>query len=187
LLTGVAPLAIAIVSLALSIYTYIEANRAPEIWLSAPDVVRVAAGERAWFYVQSRLVSAARNDRVAIVTGLRLEVSGPDDGWPAAFVWDEQGTWQYDPVGQGLTWIYLADAAPLVVGPSSPQLPICLFEGPPDWRWQEGTYRVTIVAELGQDTDPLRETFEVTLPAEMVELIHSQPGTWIGVRTRADS
>lgn len=182
-LTAGAPVAIALVSLALSVYSIIEANREPAIWLSAPDVVRVAAGERAWFYVQPRLVSAARNDRVAVISGLQLEVSGPNDAEPATFTWDEQGTWQYDPAGQALTWIYLADPAPLVVGPSSPQLPICLFTGPPGWRWQAGTYWVSILAAQGPGAAPLQTDFTMTLSAESAERINAQPGTWVGVRT----
>jgi hypothetical protein len=158
-LTAVAPVAISLLSLALSGYAIIEANREPEIWLSAPDVVRMAAGEQAWFYVQPRLVSAARNDRIAIVSGLRLELTVPEGGSPVQFSWDEQGTWQYDPESRGLTWIFVADTAPLVVGPSSPQLPYCLFLGPPDWQWQAGTYQVAIIATKGQDGEALRTTF----------------------------
>jgi hypothetical protein len=175
--------AIALVSLVLSVYGLIEANREPVIWLSAPDVVRVAAGERAWFYVQPRLVSAARNDRVAVVSDLVLHVSGPEGGEPVRFTWDEQGTWQYDPAMQALTWIYLADPAPLVVGPSSPQLPICLFTGPSGWRWQEGTYWVTILAARGPDASPLQAEFTMVLPAESADLINAQPLTWVEVRT----
>ena len=182
-LTAIAPVGISLLSLALSLYTIVEARREPEIWLSAPDVVRIASGERAWFYVQPRLVSAAANDRVAVVSGLRLEVVGPEGGAATTFIWDEQGTWQYDTVSRGLTWIYEADAAPLVVGPSSPQLPICLFEGPEGWTWQAGTHRVTIVASRGQDANALRADFTVALPEETVELITSQPRTWVEVRT----
>ena len=82
-----------------------------------------------------------------------------------------------------MTWIYLADSAPLVVGPSSPQLPICLFVGPQGWTWQPGIYSVAIVAEPGQGAGPLRTTFAAVLPAETAELIASQPGTWVEVRT----
>jgi hypothetical protein len=182
-LTAGAPVAIALLSLVLSIYSLIEGSREPVIWLSAPDVVRVAAGERAWFYAQPRLVSAARNDRVAVISGLSLDVSGPDGDAPATFTWDEQGTWQYDPAGQALTWIYLADPAPLVVGPSSPQLPTCLFTGPPGWRWQGGTYWVTIIAARGPDAAPLQTDFTMTLPAQSADQVNAQPGTWVGVRT----
>jgi hypothetical protein len=167
----------------LSVYSIIEANREPAVWLSAPDVVRVATGEEAWMYVQPRLVSAARNDRVAVISGLRLEVT-PPDGAVMTFAWDEQGTWQYDPVNRGLTWIFVADAAPLVVGPSSPQLPYCLFLGPPNWRWQAGEYGMAIVATRGQDADELRADFAMTVPEETALAINDQPRRWNEVRTR---
>lgn len=184
---AIAPVALALLSLALSVYTIVEANREPEIWLSAPDVVRVSLGENAWFYVQPRLVSAAHNDRVAVVSGLRLEVAAPDGGAPVPFFWDEQGTMQYDPANRGLTWIYEADAAPLVVGPSSPQLPLCLFVGPPGWVWQSGAYRVTIVAERGENRDALRTDFAMTLATETVEAITTQPRSWREVWTESVS
>jgi hypothetical protein len=186
-LTAVAPVALSLLSLALSVYTIFEANREPEIWLSAPDVVRVASGEQAWFYVQPRLVSAANNDRVGIVSGLRLEVEPPEGEAFVTFAWDEQGTWQYDPESRGLTWIFVADSAPLVVGPSSPQLPYCLFLGPLDWRWQAGTYHVTIIATQGQGADTLRTTFRMTVPVETADFINSQPRTWVEVQTRIDT
>ena len=71
-LTGVAPVAIALLSLALSVYSIVEANRRPEDWLSVPDIVRADTDEVSWLYVQPRLVSAATNDRVAVITGLRV-------------------------------------------------------------------------------------------------------------------
>lgn len=186
-LTAAAPVAISLLSLALSIYTIIEANREPEVWLSAPDIVRIASGERAWFYVQPRLVSAARNDRMSIISELELEVITQDEESPVTFTWDEQGTWQYDPESRGLTWIFVADAAPLVVGPSSPQLPYCLFEGPEDWRWRAGRYQVTIVATRAQDAGVVRATFAMEVPAETAEFINAQPRTWIEVRTQGVS
>ncbi len=185
-LSAVGPLAISLISLILSVYTFVESRREPVVWLSAPDVVRVATGEDAWFYVQPRLVSAAQNDRVAVIRGLRLEVLPPDGGAPVTFAWGEQGTWQYDSQSRNLTWIYQADPAPLVVGPSSPQLPICLFEGPSGWQWQAGSYQVTIVAAREQDADALQSTFTMSLPAETVDLITEQPRTWVGIRAETD-
>jgi len=45
---------------------------------------------------------------------------------------------------------------------------------------------VTIVAERGQGTDALRTQFTVSLPAETVDLITSQPRTWVEVRTEGN-
>lgn len=90
------------------------------------------------------------------------------------------------PAEPGLTRIFVADAAPLIVGPSSPQLPYCLFEGPPDWRWQAGSYRVTIVADRGPEVSPLRTSFAMTLPAETADFITAQPRTWVEVRMQGE-
>ena len=142
-LTAGAPVAISLLSLLLSVYTIVEANREPEVWLSAP----------------------------------------PGGGSPQAFAWDEQGTWRYDPGSRGLTWIYLADPAPLVVGPSSPQLPTALFEGPPGWRWRAGEYRVEILAGRGEDPGALRATFAMRLSEAEVALVGADSRNWVAVRT----
>lgn len=105
------------------------------------------------------------------------------DGEPVSFTWDEQGFWQYDPVNHGLDWIYLADPAPLVVSPNSPQLPICLFIGPPAWSWQAGAYQVRITAGRDQDAGALQSAFTLTLPAKGVEQLNAQPGLWIEAHT----
>ena len=87
----------------------------------------------------------------------------------------------------GLTWIHQADSAPLVVGPSSPQLPICLFQGPPDWHWQACTYLLTIVAERDQDPDAMRAPFAIPLSAEDAALLNERSKRWGEVRTQIDA
>ena len=188
LLTAVAPVALSLFSVALSIYTLIEANREPEIWLSAPVVVKVSmkpaydfawdTGVRARFYLQPRFVSTARNDRVAVISDVRLEVMAPGRSSPLPFMWIEQGTWIFDPVVGTSTYSVQADPAPLVVAPNSPQLPICQFLGPPDWQWQPGTYEVTIIAERGEDAPPLRTAFAMTLSQEQADYITEPLGLY---------
>jgi hypothetical protein len=184
-LTAGAPVAISLVSLLLSVYTIIEANRAPEIWLSAPEKVRIAQGpeEQAWIYAQPRFVSGAPNDRVAVISGIKLQVM-PPDGESVTFAWTEQGWWQYDQPNRSLTWMFQADAAPLVVSPSNPQLPICLFESPVGWSWQEGTYRLTIVAARGQVPEALQTALEFTLSADIAEQLNANPRQLFWVRTQ---
>jgi hypothetical protein len=190
----VVPVGIALLSLALSVYTIIEANREATVWLSAPVVVRAAVSsssftlagvELAQLYVQPRLVSTARNDRLAVITNLALEVTAPGGDAPIPFTWREEGNWQYNPVGPTSTYYSLADPAPLVVSPSSPQRPICMFIGPPGWQWQPGSYLVTIIAERGEDAAPLRAAFTMTLPEESVESITASPGAWVKIDTQA--
>jgi hypothetical protein len=187
-LTAGAPVAISLVSLLLSVYTIIEANREPEIWLSPPGVVRIALGpqEQALIYAQPRFVSAAHNDRVAVIAGMEMLVTKPD-GELATFTWTEQGIWEYDPVSRGLTWFFQADAAPLVVGPSSPQLPICLFESPTGWRWQDGAYRLTIAATRGQGSHSLETTFGMMVSAETAEYLNANPRALWELNTQTDS
>jgi hypothetical protein len=189
------PAAISLVSLGLSLYTLIEASREPEIWLSAPVWVRLSTstagfspqgwGDHARFYVTPRLVSAARNDRVGVITDLGLEVVPPEGGAPISFVWSELGEWRNDPYAPNpFVWIVLGEPAPLVVGPSSPKLPTCAFVGPPNWQWQPGDYLVTIVASRGETATPLRAAFTMTVSADQVEWLLASPGhNWVFVET----
>jgi hypothetical protein len=171
-----APLLVSLASMFFSLlvtaYTIYEANREPEVWLSAPDVVRIATGENTgWFYVQPRLINTARNDREAVITKFQLEVAAPDGQQPAIFNCDEFGSWQYDSVNRWLYWMYQGDAAPLAVSPASPQLPTCNFIGPFGWSWKPGDYQVIILAWLPQKSEPLRASFTMTVSDQALEYI----------------
>ena len=167
------PIAVSLVSLMLSLYSIVAANREPEIDLSLPEIVRITQGPfDSWLYLQPRFVSTGRNDRVAVVSELRVRLE-PETGEPIPFVWDEQGTWRYDPERpeDGLTWVYTADPAPLVVGPSNPALPIGLFVGPPDWPWTPGTYRIVVEAEQNTTGKTLTASTRITITPDVVEVL----------------
>lgn len=174
----VGPFVIASLSLILAVYGLFDANRAPKVQLSLPDRVRMAQGPNAgWLYVQPRFVSTTRNDRIEVITDLRLLVApAADDGAALTMRWEAQGTWDYDPVAEELTFIFLADPGPLVVSPASPQQPLGLFEGPPGWRWEAGTYQITVLAERAVGGDPLRATFAVIFSEEEVRAVNAEPG-----------
>ncbi len=71
----IGPFAIAALSLALAIYGLVDARRAPRVLLSLPDRVRMAQGsDTGWLYLQPRFVSTGRNERVEVITDVRLLV-----------------------------------------------------------------------------------------------------------------
>ena len=62
--------------------------------------------------------------------------------------------------------MFVADAALLVVGPNTPQFPICLFEGSAGWRWRPGTYVLTISAMRQGSSTPLTARISMTLSGD---------------------
>ena len=114
---------------------------------------------------------------MGVITDLGLEVVTPEGGAPISFVWTEQGEWRNDPLA-AFPWVYyaLGESGPLVVGPSSPQMPTCVFIGPPDWLWQPGDYQVTTVARCGETAPPLRARFTMTLTTDQVESLLANLG-----------
>ncbi|HEU0115715.1 MAG TPA: hypothetical protein VFQ80_13605 [Thermomicrobiales bacterium] len=171
-----AALIISAASFVLSSYAVFVAGQPPDVWLSAPAVARVAQGEdAAWLYLQPRFVDAGRNARVEVITAIRLEVAGGDAA-VESFHWAEQGSWTYDHASRSLTWAYVGDPAPLVVSPSAPQLPICLFAGPAGSSWKAGPYRVTIVADRAVGGAPLRASFAMTIPPDAIAAVNAPRG-----------
>jgi len=169
-------LAVAAASFALSLYSLLVAGRPPEVMLSAPDVVRVAQGEdAAWLYLQPRFVSTGRNDRVEVISGIEVRAE-PTAAGTMALRWEEQGSWVFDHPTRSLNWLFVGDAAPLVVGPNTPQLPVCLFTGPPGSAWTAGTYRVEIVAQREVAGAPLRARFTVNVSADEVAAVNAPRG-----------
>lgn len=169
------PVGVALLSLGLSVYGLIVAREAPDIIMTMPGRVRLAQGEdTAWLYLQPRFVNTGDNQRNEVISNLVVEVQPATGGTPVAFGWDEQGTWLYNAQTNGLNWQYLADPAPLVVGPSDPQFPIGLFIATAGWVWQPGSYRVTVVAERTVRDEPLRASVELTLTTTDVDVVSDE-------------
>lgn len=176
-LTGGVPALVAVASLFLSIYTLIVSNRPPDVTLSVPDRVRLAQGQDgAWLYLQPRFVSSGHTERVEVITGIRVLVTRGEEENPVAFIWSEQGEWAYDLETNSLSWTYVGDPAPLVVGPASPQLPIGLFTAPTASYWEAGDYRLTIVADRAIEQAPLSESFALHVSPEIVAQLDARRG-----------
>jgi hypothetical protein len=143
--------------------------------MTMPDRVRVAQGGdgTAWLYLQPRFVNTGDNQRNEVIGTLTVEVQPAGGGTPVAFGWDEEGTWLYSTTTHDLTWQFLADPAPLVVGPNDPQFPTGLFIAPAGWAWQSGSYRITAVASRTVVGKPLRGTVAFTLTQQQVGFVSS--------------
>jgi hypothetical protein len=92
--------------------------------------------------------------------------------------WSEQGRWDFQE-GQAQvlvrTYVYGADASPLLVSPNNAQLPLCVFKGPLDWVLKpDVAYRLTLTAERVVVSQPLVGTIEVKVPAQALDAIKLQ-------------
>jgi hypothetical protein len=173
-----------------------EAHRTATLTLSLPSKVRLAQGkERAWLVVQPKLASPDISERPAIITTMYAVVdeetaaaNGQQNartkngqgtcecGATLLLAWTEQGAWRVTP-GQEPSWNYVADPGFLIVGPTSPQQPISLFEVGQDWDWSGGHYCVTLVVVQQGDPEPITASFDIVVDADTVERLQTHRGT----------
>jgi hypothetical protein len=177
------PVAVALLSLGVSLFTLFEARQAPTVVLTMPAVVRLSQGQdAAWLYLQPLFVNTSSNTRVEVISDLSVTVQ-PDGGQPASFRLDELGTWEYDSATGYLNWAFVSDPAPLVVGPTAPQYPIGLFIAPPSWYWSAGRYELTVTATRAVGGAPLRGQVTLTLTGDQAAYLNANPGGFLQVST----
>jgi hypothetical protein len=171
------PLTAALLSLVLSIAAIYVATRQPEVMLIMPDQIRVAQGREsgsAYVYLQPAFVSTGSNERIEVIRDMTLEVR-PPTGDPTPFRWDQQLRLVNDSDGGGLSYEYVADAVPLLVGPRDAATPLSLFDGPDGWHFGPGTYTFVLSADRVVVAQPLRAQFSLTLTPENIAFLE-QPG-----------
>jgi hypothetical protein len=176
---SILPVGASLISLVLSLYSVASDREPPDVVMTLPDRVRIAQGaDAAWLYLQPRFVNTGDNNRNEIISRISIEITLLPEGTPATMAWDEQGTWLYDAATSGITWQFVADPGPIVVGPNTPQFPIGLFIAPAGWVWQPGSYHITVVADRTIEHAPLRASLDLTLTTSDAEVV-SDPGGYL--------
>jgi hypothetical protein len=173
------PLVASLTSLVLSISSIVIATRDPSVAILVPDQIRFVQGERigyAYAYLQPTFLSTGANDRVEVIRDMRLEITPASGGDTMTFAWDEVGRLDFDPADDSLTYVYLADAVPLLIAPDAAENPLALFQGPAGSYLESGTYRVELVAERVVADDDLRSAFEITLTQADVDFLNAADG-----------
>jgi hypothetical protein len=175
------PLAIALISLAISLYNFAAANAQPEVWLFMPGFIRMSfsgsPGGATVLYLQPTFVNAGRNQRSEVVRDLALRLDAVQGNDHADFHWLQQGTFSYNPNADlQYTWVVNADAGPLMVQPNGPQFPVCLFVGPSGWSPGAGTYRVTLTATRSVLPQPLAGSMLVTFSSSDIQQLSQGRG-----------
>jgi hypothetical protein len=175
---GWVPLVASLLSLILSVTSIVVATRDPAVVLVLPDQIRVAQAASAGYayaYLQPTFLSTGDNDRVEVIRDMRLEVRAPD-GEVVELAWNESGRFDFDRSDGSLSYAYVADAAPILVGPETAQNPIALFQGPDGWQLSPGRYEVRLVADREVATSPLEASFRLELTADQVAQLTEADG-----------
>jgi hypothetical protein len=176
------PIVTSLASLAIALWSVIIATSEPEVLMLMPQRVRVAHSLENWtaaiVYVQPSFLSTAKNDRVEVISDIKLHVQPLDGGEGRDFTWLQHGTWELDPDQGDLQYQYAGDPGPLTVSPSNAQQPIVVFITDPGWAFNEGDYRLTVTATRVVSAASLQESFTISLTADAVASINDQRGNF---------
>ena len=167
------PLTASALSLVLSVTAIWISTQQPEVTLVMPDNIRVAQGRwvgAAFVYLQPAFVSTGRNERIEVIRDMTLHVRAPS-GAQADLAWTEQVRLVGGASTDGLSYEYAGDAVPLLISPRSAASPVCLFQAPPGFFFESGTYAFSLRAERVVAEAPLESTFAITLTDEHMAII----------------
>jgi hypothetical protein len=170
----------AILSLAISLYTFAITTYEPELLLIMPNQVRIVQGGTSGplIYIQPMFISTGLSERVEVITSIRVQIAPVNQTLnPVEFVWDEQGTWIVDPVTQNFDWAFTGDSGPFLVSAKNAQFFTGLFIGPSNWLFEPGRYQITLIANRITNSQPLRTSVDLFLAEEDVAYLNQSQGT----------
>jgi hypothetical protein len=172
-LSGGAAVATSLLSLAISVASYVNSTRAPETALVMPPNVRIASplerDDRHDVILQPTFIIPSGGERPEVITGLNLKVTELATGETVDAAWVQLGRLDLNEAETAVDYVFAADPSPLLLTASSPQLPVTAFKTPFGWRFEEGRYRLTLTAQRSSTETPLEGTVEVEIAAERAE------------------
>ncbi|POX60918.1 hypothetical protein C3492_24855 [Streptomyces sp. Ru62] len=165
---------VGVVALGLSVHNLLALQREPAVDVALPHIVRVAQGKDTWLYIQPTLSTRVKTDRVEVITQIDLQLRPTRAGTerPAAFFWDETGSYSYSASAHQLTYQRVADPSPLLVSQSTPQQPLLLLNAV-RWNFAEGRYEGELVFRRASGRKSLRKSFCLTISKNAVETMRS--------------
>jgi hypothetical protein len=167
----------AVAALVLSITTYRQLNHRPDIQMVMPKLIRIAQSDTyTWLYIQPSFTVQEKTDLTGVVSSVRVALRGPPGTNRPRFYWWGVAAFSQNN-GQGLSYGYLADPAPLVVTQDKPQAQYLRFNSlVPVFtigRWNGSL----IVDRQGQS--PLSTSFCIDMSASALQQIQQAQGnTW---------
>jgi hypothetical protein len=178
------PIVTSIVSLVLAIISIVISTQDPEVVLIMPSQVYFGETEiggndfyATEVYLQPNFVGTGNNNRIELIKRMTLRVEAPGES-PMTLDWTEQGRWDFQE-GQSQvmvrTFVYGADASPLLVSPNNAGQPLCLFRVPPDWVLKPDVlYHLTLTADRSVVSRPLVGVVEAKASAQAIDAIKQQ-------------
>ena len=181
------PLAAALLSLILAIVSLVVATHDPGVVIILPSRVIMDDADLgadtpfrpANLYIQPNFVGTGNNNRIELVTSISLALQAVDGGPSATSEWNQQGRWDFtegtiDAAGFSIparAFVYLADAAPLLVSPNNAQQPLCVFPIPVGFEIKPDTkYRLTLTADRAVADKPLTAIGEFSVTKEQINI-----------------
>ena len=163
------------VSLWFSVSAYVEATRDPEVTMVMPDQVRITGTRFPDVFVQPAFLSTG-NNRVEVVRNMSMRLESLSGGDPIQLEWVAQGKWEYDASFDSLQYVPGADAAPMLVSPTTPQVPVAVFRNveATEWGVQPGDYRLILTATREVVPQPLERAVLFTVTQEQADEIASR-------------
>jgi hypothetical protein len=163
------------VSLWFSVSAYVEATRDPELTMVMPDQVRISGTRFPEVFLQPAFLSTG-NNRVEVVRNISMRLEPLSGGDPVQLQWVAQGKWEYDASFDSLTYVPGTDAGPMLVSPTTPQVPVAVFRNvePVEWGVAPGDYRLVLTAVREVVQQPLERTVLFTVTQEQADEIASR-------------
>lgn len=182
------PLSASILSLILAVVSLVVSTQDPGVVIILPSRVIMDDADLgadtpfhpANIYLQPNLVGTGNNNRIELVTRLTLDLQPVDGGPSATSEWTQQGRWDFtegtvDAAGFSFStrsFVYLADAAPLLVSPNNAQQPLCVFPMPAGFELKPDTkYRLTLTADRVVADKPLTAIGELSVTQEQINFL----------------
>jgi hypothetical protein len=159
------PMVTAVAALALSVVTWAQSQRTPEVTMNLPSIIRIGAESPESFdvYLQPSFSVPRSYDSTARISAVQFAFSleGAVETRAPNFYWHDSGIFgQLDEGGFG--WTYASDPAPFIVGHQEPQRPTIRFIAL-DERISPGHWTGSITAARGPGQEALVERFCVVV------------------------
>ena len=171
-----AALAASLISLSISVTTFMLTHRRPRVRLELPDRVRVSdwpdRGD-AYIYLQLIFINVGRSTRAEVfVPRLILK----DLGGLVELDYVDKSKTVWDKERREVHVEYVEDASPIIVGQNSVRSELLTFKAPPGWRLRTGDYIGEVTASPTLSSKHIRGQFSFAITAEHVRVWRDSAG-----------
>jgi hypothetical protein len=181
---------ISVLALGVSVFSIYLTTKPPEVLLQMPKKVRVMQATRnneAEVYLQPSFINTGQNARGEVIDNIKLSVTylPAGESEERKYVWfgtESYGEWDFTKEEYDLEYFHegsysiISDPEPLVLSPATTEAPVVFFEAERTFRFEPGTYQLTISASRASksEADLLRKTINIELDQGYIDLLNAQ-------------